>query len=185
MVIRGNLITNYDWAQKAYDGEDKNRNNILDEGEDNNENQTLDRYILPAPPPVPNMHVGVETGKVTLYWQDNPESFLDPISQLEDFEGYRIYGSRKTNNESLGEFSLLLEVDKINDIGYNTGFSSIRITNSYGEPDSIEIDGVHYHYKFENSKIKDGWLNYYAITAFDRGDPDANLASLELSLIHI
>ena len=179
---RGNLITNYDWAQKAYDGEDKNRNNILDEGEDNNENQILDRYILPAPPPVPNMHVGVETGKVSLYWQDNPESFLDPISQLEDFEGYRIYGSRKTNNESLGEFSLLLEVDKINNIGYNTGFSSIQITNSYGEPDSIEIDGVYYHYEFENSKIKDGWLNYYAITAFDRGDPDANLASLESSI---
>ena len=30
---RGNLLINYDWAQKAYDGEDKNRNNILDEGE--------------------------------------------------------------------------------------------------------------------------------------------------------
>jgi len=179
---RGNLLINYDWAQKAYDGEDRNRNNILDEGEDNNENQIIDRYILPAPPPAPNMHVDVETGKVTLYWQDNPESFLDPISQQEDFEGYRIYGSRKTNNESLGEFSLLLEVDKINDIGYNTGFSSIQVTNSYGDPDSIEIDGVYYHYKFENSKIKDGWLNYYAITAFDRGDPDANLTSLESSI---
>ena len=31
---RANLQTNADWAQKAYDGEDKNRNNILDEGED-------------------------------------------------------------------------------------------------------------------------------------------------------
>ena len=60
------------------------------------------------------MHVEVETGQVTLYWQDNSESFLDPISQQKDFEGYRIYGARKTSNESLGEFSLLLEVDKIN-----------------------------------------------------------------------
>jgi len=179
---RGNLFINYDWAQKAYDGEDRNRNNILDEGEDNNDNQILDRYILPAPPPTPNMHVEIETGKVTLYWQDNSELFLDPISQQKDFEGYRIYGSRKTNNESLGEFSLLLEVDKINDIGYNTGFSIIRITNNYGEPDSIDIDGVHYHYKFENSGIKDGWINYYAITAYDRGDPDANLESLESSI---
>ena len=179
---RGNLFINYDWAQKAYDGEDKNRNNILDDGEDNNGNQILDRYILPAPPPAPNMHVDIESGQVTLYWQDNSESFLDPISQQKDFEGYRIYGARKTSNESLGEFSLLLEADEINGIGYNTGFSMIQITNNYGEPDSIYIDGVYYQYKFVNSEIKDGWLNYYAVTAYDRGDPDANLESLESSI---
>ena len=179
---RGNLYVNYDWAQKAYDGEDKNRNNILDEGEDVNNNQIIDRYILPAPPPAPNMFVDVESKKVTLYWQDNSESFLDPISQEADFEGYRVYGARKTSNETLGEFSLLLEVDLENGIGYNTGFSTVQITNSYGEQDSILIGGAYYHYKFENSDIKDGWLNYYAITAYDQGDPDANLESLESSI---
>ena len=179
---RNNLYVNYDWAQKAYDGEDKNRNNVLDEGEDTNDNQVIDRYILPAPPPVPNMYVDIESRKVTLYWQNNSESFLDPISQEADFEGYRIYGARKTDNGSLGEFSLLLEADTNNDIGYNTGFSMIEIKNSYGEADSININDVYYHYKFENSDIKDGWLNYYAITAYDRGDPDANLASLESSI---
>ena len=179
---RNNLYVNYDWAQKAYDGEDKNRNNILDEGEDTNGNLEIDRYILPAPPPVPNMYVEIESKKVILYWRNNAESFLDPISQEADFEGYRIYGARKTDNESLGEFSLLLETDKENDIGYNTGFSMIEIRNNYGEPDSININNTYYHYKFENSEIKDGWLNYYAITAYDRGDPDANLESLESSI---
>ena len=179
---RNNLYVNYDWAQKAYDGEDKNRNNILDEGEDTNGNLEIDRYILPAPPPVPNMYVEIESKKVILYWQNNAESFLDPISQEADFEGYRLYGARKTDNESLGEFSLLLETDKENDIGYNTGFSMIEIQNNYGEPDSININNTYYHYKFENSEIKDGWLNYYAITAYDRGDPDANLESLESSI---
>jgi len=179
---RNNLYVNYDWAQKAYDGEDKNRNNILDEGEDTNGNLEIDRYILPAPPPVPNMYVEIESKKVILYWQNNAESFLDPISQEADFEGYRIYGARKTDNESLGEFSLLLETDKENHIGYNTGFSMIEIRNNYGEPDSININNTYYHYKFENSEIKDGWLNYYAITAYDRGDPDANLESLESSI---
>ena len=179
---RGNLYVNYDWAQKAYDGEDKNRNNVLDEGEDSNNNLKIDRYILPAPPPVPNLHVEIESRKVILYWQNNSESFLDPISQQADFEGYRIYGARKTMNEELGEFSLLLESDKINEIGYNTGFSMVQITNDYGEPDSIDINGAFYHYKFENSDIKDGWMNYYSITAYDRGDPDANLQSLESSV---
>ena len=176
------LHVNYDWAQKAYDGEDKNRNNILDEGEDGDGDGEIDRYILPAPPPSPNLKVAVESQKVTLYWQDNAESFLDPISQEADFEGYKIYGARKTANGELGEFSLLLEVDIDNDIGYNTGLSSIQITNEFGEKDTIQIDGVDYHYRFENVNIKDGWLNYYAITAYDRGDPDANLESLESSI---
>jgi len=179
---RGNLHVNYDWAQKAYDGEDKNRNNQLDEGEDGNSNGVIDRYILPAPPPSPNMEVVVESGKVTIYWQDGAESFLDPISQEADFEGYRIYGARKTVNDDLGEFSLLLEIDLKNDIGYNTGFSTIRIINEFGEPDSILINDTYYHYKFDNANIKDGWLNYYAVTAYDQGDPDANLESLESSI---
>ena len=179
---RGNLYINYDWAQKAYDGEDKNRNNELDDGEDKNDNQKMDRYILPAPPPTPDMKIVVESNKVTLYWKNNPESYLDPISQREDFEGYKVYGARKTANESLGEFSLLGEFDIRNDIGYNTGFDNIQIKNDYGEPDSLEIDSSYYHYKFINEGIKDGWLNYYSITAYDQGDPDANLESLESSI---
>ena len=179
---RENLHVNYDWAQKAYDGEDKNRNNQLDEGEDGNSNGVIDRYILPAPPPSPNMEVVVESGKVTIYWQDGAESFLDPISQEADFEGYRIYGARKTANDDLGEFSLLLETDLKNNVGYNTGFSTIQITDQFGEPDSLLVNDTYYQYKFENANIKDGWLNYYAVTAYDQGDPDANLESLESSI---
>ena len=179
---RKNLYVNYDWAQKAYDGEDKNRNNVLDEGEDANNNQIIDRYILPAPPPSPNMEIMVESNRVTLYWQDNAEAFLDPISQVADFEGYRVYGARKTANEALGEFTLLSENDIKNSIGYNTGFSAIRITNEFGEPDSLEINGLFYQYKFINEGIKDGWLNYYTVTAYDQGDPDTNLESLESSI---
>ena len=179
---RKNLYVNYDWAQKAYDGEDKNRNNVLDEGEDANNNQIIDRYILPAPPPSPNMEIMVESNRVTLYWQDNAEAFLDPISQVADFEGYRVYGARKTANEALGEFTLLSENDIKNSIGYNTGFSAIRITNEFGEPDSMEINGLFYQYKFVNEGIKDGWLNYYTVTAYDQGDPDTNLESLESSI---
>ena len=179
---REKMYVNYDWAQKAYDGEDKNRNNILEEDEDINNNQILDRYILPAPPPSPNIYLDVDSKKITLYWQNNAESFLDPISQEADFEGYRLYGSRKTDNQSLGEFSLLQEVDLNNGIGYNTGFSSVQILNEFGDQDSIYIEGNYYHYKFENLNVKDGWLNYYSITAYDQGDPEANLGSLESSL---
>jgi hypothetical protein len=131
------------------------------------------------------MVVDVDDQVVTVYWQSNAENFIDPISREADFEGYRIYGARKTVNDSNEEFTLLGEFDlaltEHMGIGYNTGFEYIRIINEFGDQDSVEIDGNVYHYKFVNNHVKNGWLNYYAVTAYDRGDPDANLASLESS----
>lgn len=181
---RANLHINADWAQKAYDGEDKNRNNRLDPGEDINGDGIINRYILPEPPPVPNMTVDVGDQEVTIYWQDNAEDFIDPISREKDFEGYRIYGARKTLADTSAEYSLLAEfdqIDSLHDVGYNTGFDEIRITNDHGEPDSVLIGGQYYQYKYVNRGVKNGWMNYYAVTAFDRGDPESNLASLESS----
>ena len=184
-VRRKNLHINHDWAQKAYDGEDINRNNILDEGEDLNDDGIIDRYVLPAPPPVPNMAIVVEDREVTVYWQNNAEDFVDPISREQDFEGYKIWGARKTM-DSNEEFSLLGEFDKDDStsasIGYNTGFEAVRIMDAQGNQDSVEVSGRYYHYKFVNTGVQNGWLNYYAVTAYDRGDPDSNLESLESSV---
>ena len=184
-VRRKNLHINHDWAQKAYDGEDINRNNILDEGEDLNDDGIIDRYVLPAPPPVPNMAIVVEDREVTVYWQNNAEDFVDPISREQDFEGYKIWGARKTM-DSNEEFSLLGEFDKDDStsasIGYNTGFEAVRIMDAEGNQDSVEVSGRYYHYKFVNTGVQNGWLNYYAVTAYDRGDPDSNLESLESSV---
>jgi len=183
---RAALYVNMDWAQKAYDGEDKNRNNILDEGEDTDNDGVLDRYILPEPPPKPNMAVEVGDQIVTIYWANNAESFIDPVSKEKDFEGYRVYSARKTVGGELAEFSLLGEYDIYNEddqnIGFDTGLDLIRIKNEFGEPDSVTIDNFIYHYKFENRGVKNGWLNYYSVTAYDRGDPEANLESLESSV---
>ncbi len=182
---RANLHVNGDWAQRAFDGEDKNRNNRLDEGEDIDFDGEIDRYILPAPPPVPDMTVDVGDQTVTIYWADNAEDFIDPVSRQTDFEGYRVYGAKKTIGDETAEFTLLAEFDRSDStyrhIGYNSGFDAVRIVNQFGEPDSIEIDGRYYHYSFTNSDVKNGWLNYYAVTAYDRGDPEANLGSLESS----
>ncbi len=179
---RAELYTNADWAQKAYDGEDVNRNNILDAGEDGDNDGMLDRYILPEPPPPPGIYVDNQSQQVDIYWDNAAESALDPISHLQDFEGYRLYGARKVqSDDQTHEYSLLAEFDvQGNNIGFDIGFDQVCIKNDMtGKPDSILINGHYYHYKYTNVGVKNGWLNYYAVTAFDRGDPATNLASLE------
>ncbi|GAB1348881.1 hypothetical protein MASR1M107_10940 [Ignavibacteriales bacterium] len=90
---RKNLVINADWAMRAYSGEDKNRNGVLDPGEDLDGNGRITRYILPAPPASPRVVAIPQSNKVTLYWDKSAEISIDPISGNKDFEGYRIYRS--------------------------------------------------------------------------------------------
>lgn len=181
---RTNLRTNAGWALKAYNGEDTNGNGELDAGEDAIfSNGKIDRYILPAPPPSPRLAVVPGDRKVTLYWNDTPLSALDPVSREADFEGFRIYGARKTQSGT-GSYTLLKEYDLRNDIGFDTGLDDVRIYDSNGAPSDTTIDGVKYQYRWMNTGLKNGWTdkNLYAITSYDRGDEQLNLASLESSI---
>lgn len=151
---RANLNLNAQWAMISYEND----------------------YQLPQPPPSPALKVIPGESRVDLYWNNTSESFIDPISNIADFEGYRIYGARKTY---YGEevFTLLLEVDKEGDeIGFNTGFYMV-------EYDTV-IEGQQYDYHFADEGVPNGWPGrlMYSVTAFDMGDPQNNLESLESSI---
>ena len=140
-------------------------------------NGIIDRYLLPSPPPSPNLLVEPGDGEVTLYWDNVSELYEDPITRERDFEGYRIYSSPKTS-DSPDENTLLAQFDKDTlNIGYNTGFELIQI-------DTV-IQDHHYAYRFVNRDLKSGWPGEYwfAVTSYDRGNPNNNLPSLESSVL--
>ncbi len=181
---RSLLRVNADWAQKAFNGEDINGNGRLDHdiNEDQNGNGILDRFVLPAPPPSPKLHIVSDKSKVTLYWNNIPEFAEDPISREKDFEGYKIYARRKTS-QLAAEWSLLATFDLVDEFGYNTGFDYIRIKDEFDDP-SYEIFGQDtFYYKFENRNLLNGWpdKNIFAVTSYDKGDPRTGLLSLESS----
>jgi hypothetical protein len=140
-------------------------------------NGVIDRYILPSPPPSPNMKVIPGDRKVTLYWDNIPEETEDPITREKDFEGYRIYSAPKTEG-SQEEASLLAQFDLDDSvkIGYNTGFQAIKF-------DTV-INGKQYHYKFVNNYLHSGWPGqyFYSVTSFDKGNEANKLPSLESSI---
>lgn len=176
-----NLYSNASWALRAYFGEDRNHNGILDPGEDIDGNGKITRYILPAPPIYPNIKVVPENQKATIYWSNRSESSVDPISGKKDFEGYRIYrtepGFDLTENQDIFKSLVLMaEFDSSgNSFGFNTGFSAVKLT----EPVTFNGDPNTYNYKFEIENILNGWQYLFSVTAFDKGDPQNNLESLE------
>ncbi len=197
------LYANSDWAQTAYNGEDVNGNGYLEPSEDTDNDGIMDRYILPAPPPSPDVRVVSESGKATIYWGKKPEKAQDPLTQREDFEGYRLYSRSKTvtSNEL---WTLLGQFDLMNDIGYNAGFDPILIsrdeslvisddgTESYNF-EIINNDTMYFKivkndtcfYRFINEGIQSGWpdRNIYAVTSYDQGDAATGLESMESNKI--
>ncbi len=180
---RANLIQNAGWSQTAYLGEDANANCVLDEGEDRDGNQRITRFILPTPPDPPHMKVIAGDHRIDVYWSDNAELSVDPISKEQDFEGFRLYktavGFDVQNTANLARDLKLIGGWDIpaNGIDFDNGFEDIRLAS----PVTFEGDSIryHYHYTFEN--IANGWQHVIALTAFDRGDEVNNLISLESS----
>ncbi|MEM6263098.1 MAG: hypothetical protein AAGI38_11365 [Bacteroidota bacterium] len=178
---RGNLIQNAGWAQTAYDGEDLNGNCILDPGEDRDGNARITRFILPSPPDVPRTKVIAKDKQIEVYWSDNSEASVDPISKQQDFEGYRIYKTAlgfdvQNVQDVLSSLELISAWDNEgNNIAFETGLEDIRLA----EPVKFDDDTVTYHYRYTFDNITNGWQHVIALTAFDQGDPINNLQSLE------
>ena len=178
-----NLYSNADWALRAYYGEDRNRNGILDPDEDLDGNGKITRYILPTPPTVPKVKVIPDNQRATIYWDKRAESSIDPISGKMDFEGYKIYRTQAgfdltEQQDILKSMVVLASFDSAgNNIEFDTGFNFVRLD----EPVTFSNDTVKYYYKFELDNLLNGWQYLFSVTAFDEGDPENNLEILESS----
>ena len=177
------FLANASWAQTAYGGEDVNFNGKLDVGEDIDGDGKLTRFILPAPPEIPNTKVVTSDNKIEIYWDNNAEESIDPISQLKDFEGYRLYMT-KLGFDVADVPSLQRDLVKIgeydianNGFNYETGFAKVKLD----QPATFEGDDTDYEYKFTVDNVLNGWQYAISVTAFDRGNEESNLESLESS----
>jgi len=190
-LMKRNLFENNGWAERAYHGEDSNRNGVLDYlGTDSTEdiipNGILDRYILPTPPAPPKLKVIPENGKVTLLWDRTSENSIDLISKQKDFEGYRVYRSFLGNDLQGGVFDnmqRIKEYDNINNLFYDIGFDEIELTEpileiKYNEQTGLN-DTIEYAYRMDIDELHNGWQYAFAVTAFDSGNSQLNLPSLE------
>ncbi len=180
-----NLYNNAEWALRAYFGEDRNRNGRLDPGEDLDGNGKITRYILPAPPRTPVVKVVPGNQNASIYWDKRAESSVDPISGKKDFEGYRIYRTEAgfdldLSKDARSSLVMLAQFDSAgNSIGFNTGFSKVELK----DPATFPGDTTKYYYRFDVNNLLNGWQYLFSVTAFDKGDPENNLSSLESSSI--
>ena len=51
-------------------------------------------YRFAQPPPKPRVTVLPGDGRVTLFWDTEAENSVDPLTNKNDFEGYKVYRSQ-------------------------------------------------------------------------------------------
>ena len=182
---RKNLMDNALFAQETYNGEDINFNGILDQGEDLDGDGKITRFVLPTPPDAPSTKIIPSEGKIDIYWSNNSEFSIDPISNEMDFEGYRLYatsiGFDVSGTQNLSEdLNLVAQYDiPGNGISFETGFNAVRLD----QPVYFDNDSTPYYYKYTLNNVSNGWQYAVSVTAFDRGDEERGIQSLESSAI--
>lgn len=132
-----NVILDSDWAKRIFDA----------------------GFLAATAPDAPELTVNQGEGQITLSWDNSAESSVDPLTGEQDFEGYRLYKSRRTDDAGNRVWVKLADYDQVNAIGANTGIQ----------------------YQFVDTDIIPGYGYYYAVTAYDRGAPDEGLGILESS----
>lgn len=179
------FIKNAQDAQTAYLGEDENFNGQLDPGEDKDNDGKIRRFILPAPPDIPKSKVIAKNNTIEVYWSNNAEASIDPITQELDFSGYRVYLSKfgfdvQGVPNLLRDLVPIAEYDKAGDgFANEIGLDSIQLE----EPITFEGDTNVYHYKYVINDLLNGWQYAIAVSAFDTGNEQQKLEPLESSLL--
>jgi hypothetical protein len=143
-----------------------------------------ENYNFIKPPAKPHVDYEVSDGEVTLYWDDRAEFTVDRISHLRDFEGYRIY--RATDPGFLDAYTIT------DAMGNSAGFSPIAQFDLINEVEGffdLPLNGTQY-YMGSNTGLQHSWTDttavngqsyFYAVTAYDRGDPYAGFLPAETS----
>lgn len=180
-ATREELIAHLARARATYVGEDVNEDGKYRPENDGNGNGKIDRYVLPEPPKTPKTRIVSTDNKIEIYWDDAAVESVDPISRKKDFEGYRLYRTNPgddMNGNLIDKRNLIAQWDSAgNNIGYNNGFSAIRLNT----PVKFDGDSTAYTNKYEMNNLQNGWQYLFILTAFDKGDEELNLESLESS----
>lgn len=138
-------------------------------------------YQFAVPPPLPTLRAETGDNYVKLSWNDVAERGIDPVTGLNDFEGYRIYRSTDPN---------FLDPKTISS-GRGTGplqgsngrpIAQFDLPNGIKEFSTLAVEGVQYYlgddagitHTWTDTTVTNGQLYYYAVTSYDHGADTLN-----------
>ncbi len=137
-------------------------------------------YRFAQPPPKPNVTAVPGDGYVTLYWDDVAERSTDPLTGVNDFEGYKVYRSEDFT------FSDVFTITDANGTPFlgrplqqNGVPAQFDLVNQWSGLHPVEYlgRGVKYNlgsntglvHTYRDFSVQNGKTYYYAVASYDHG----------------
>ena len=136
-------------------------------------------YRFATPPPQPTVRAFAQDGAVTLVWDNRAERAIDPVTNRNDFEGYRVYRSTDAN---FLDPQVILDGRGTGPLGNGRPIAQFDLDNGVRGYSDLAVNGVQYYlgddtgitHTFTDTDVVDGQTYYYAVTAYDRGSEAFN-----------
>ncbi|ARA92837.1 hypothetical protein AWN76_006430 [Rhodothermaceae bacterium RA] len=134
-------------------------------------------YQFATPPPLPTVQAFAGDGYVTLVWDNAAEKGIDPVTNRNDFEGYRIY--RATDPNFL-DAQVITNARGTGPLGNGRPIAQFDLDNGISGFSDLTVEGTAYWlgedtgivHTFTDSTVTNGQTYYYAVTAYDRGSEE-------------
>lgn len=134
-------------------------------------------YQFATPPPLPTVQAFAGDGRVTLVWDNAAEKGLDPVTNRNDFEGYRIY--RATDPNFL-DAQVISNARGTGPIGNGRPIAQFDLDNDIQGYSNLTVQGTAYWlgqntgitHTYTDTTVTNGQTYYYAVTAYDYGSEE-------------
>ena len=151
-------------------------------------------YRFPPPPTKPTLHAVAGDEKVTLYWDRIAEEEEDPVLKEYDFQGYKIYRATDpnfndvrniTNAHGIIEGYIPLEQFDLKDDIHGYFYPSQELFEDAQGYTFFLGDSTGLVHQYIDTDVQNGRTYYYAVVAYDNGDPNSMFPSENSKLISI
>ncbi|MEO5619112.1 MAG: hypothetical protein ABIS67_15185 [Candidatus Eisenbacteria bacterium] len=134
-------------------------------------------YRFAVPPPTPVVTAEAGDGYVTLSWDDAAERDSDPVTNENEFQGYRIY--RATDPDFLDP-RVVLSGRGTTPVGVGKAIAQFDLPDSIRGYSVQSQDGISYWlgtdsgitHAWTDTAVTNGQQYYYAVCSYDRGVDD-------------
>ncbi len=131
-------------------------------------------YQFAVPPPLPTLTAEPGDGYVRLSWDDAAEKGIDPITNLNDFEGYKIY--RSTDPE-FTDPRVVTNARGTGPIGNGRPIAQFDLKDGIEGYSNITVEGTAFYlgnetgitHTFVDTTVTNGQDYYYAVCAYNYG----------------
>lgn len=144
-------------------------------------------YQFATPPPLPTLQAYAGDGFVNLNWDNAAEDAFDPITNINDFEGYKIY---RSTEESFLDPQVVYDAQGIGRLGPGKALAVFDLVDGILDYSSISVEGLQYYlgsdsgikHTFKDTTVVNGQRYFYAVTSYDRGIEQLNIYPSESAI---